>query len=163
MVPWKDLVKRHFPLSETFVRSRVVQKFRLVFGDSLLTSCLMCLSYTQVSMHIIFALQGGFISNSDLCVCGWRHFFCSAVVPREVNSRLPGPSDTAAVSLLTQQLLAENGVSGEDGGDMDVKVFSDVCLSSWAQSLPVCSILGERRGGLRETVLYVFQSAFLLC
>lgn len=31
-VPWTDLVKRHFPLSDTFVRSRVLHKFRCVTG-----------------------------------------------------------------------------------------------------------------------------------
>ena len=31
-VPWVDLVKRHFPLSETFVRSRVLHKFRYMTG-----------------------------------------------------------------------------------------------------------------------------------
>ena len=27
-VPWKDLVKRHFPLSDIFVRSRVMSRYR---------------------------------------------------------------------------------------------------------------------------------------
>jgi hypothetical protein len=27
-VPWKDLIKRHFPISEIYVRSRVIHKFR---------------------------------------------------------------------------------------------------------------------------------------
>jgi hypothetical protein len=33
-VPWKDLVKRHFPLSEIFVRSRVVHNFRFVLAGA---------------------------------------------------------------------------------------------------------------------------------
>jgi hypothetical protein len=54
------------------------------------------------------------------------------------TGRLPGLADIATVTQLANSLLSENGVSlAEDD------LVKDVCLSSWGQSLPVCSILGK--------------------
>jgi len=82
-MPWQDMVKRHFPVSEIYAKSRLLHKFRTDTG------------------------------------------------------RLPGPSDETAVTQLASALLQENGVTLDEAN-----LANGVCLSSWGQSLPVCSILG---------------------
>jgi hypothetical protein len=62
---------------------------------------------------------------------------------RETTGRLPAPSDVAAVTQLAQSMLAANGVSLSGTEEVAVAVAAGACLSSWGQSLPVCSILGE--------------------
>jgi len=90
-VPWKNLVKRHFPLSEVYVRSRVINKFSASEG------------------------------------------------------RRPGPSDVPAVSEVLRALLVENSVADSEIAMQLLapdSILRDICLGSWGQSLPVCSVLG---------------------
>jgi hypothetical protein len=69
---------------------------------------------------------------------------CCVYLPvRESTGRLPGPSDVADVKELVRTLLADNDVDLPEA-----ELASGVCLTSWGQSLPVCSIIGRRREGL---------------
>lgn len=61
---------------------------------------------------------------------------------------MPSPADGAAVSELARALLLQNGspaLEGWDGAQEEAvaRLAQEVCLSSWGQSLPVCSVVGK--------------------
>lgn len=143
---WSTIASRHFPLSPTFVASRLLAAFRCAIH---VCFCLMLLSsVVNAYQLIVYSVSLSYFSFAlwfgDLVML-WHLHMCNLHIIRDRHGRHAAEDDAAALSSLLRDMLEANGLPPADGTD---SVLSDrdvqqLAALRGAVSVLACSVLGS--------------------